>query len=101
MPNTFHRRESRTQTPEDAKMQVKSGEVWGKEARWSSVLSVKAYTGQLVGRGIQFTTAIPPHPNQSPFEAHWYYPNTPGTMLRTKDGRDYAAISAVVVNHQA
>lgn len=81
-------------------MQVASGEIWGKEARWSSILSVKAYVGQLVGRGIQFTTAIAPHPNQSPLEARWYYPDTPGVMLRNKDGQDYAAITAVVANHQ-
>lgn len=96
----FHRRECRTQTPEDAKAQVESGEVWGKEARWSSILSVKAYVGQLVGRGIQFTTDIAPHPNQSPFEARWYYPDTPGVMRRTKGGRDYAAITAIIANHQ-
>jgi hypothetical protein len=56
--------------------------------------------GQLAGRGIQFTTPIAPHPNQSPFEAHWYYGHTAGVMLRTKDGQDYAAITATVVNHQ-
>jgi hypothetical protein len=81
-------------------MQVQSGEVWGKEARYSSILSVKAYVGVLNGRGIQFTTEILPHPNQSPFEAHWYYPNTPGVMLRSKGGQDYAAITASVINLQ-
>jgi hypothetical protein len=100
LPSTFHRRESPTQTSEDAKAQVESGEVWGKEAKWSSILSVKAYVGALAGRGIQFTTTVSPHPNQSPFEARWYYPNTPGVMLRSKEGQDYAAISAAITNLQ-
>jgi len=100
LADIFHRRESPTQTPQDAVLQVQSGEVWGKEARWSSLLSVKAYVGLLSGRGIQFTTDIAPHPNQSPFEARWYYPNTPGVMLRTKGGQDYACITAKVTNYQ-
>lgn len=87
LPVTFYRRECRTQTSQDAKLQVRSGEIWGKEARYSSILSVKAYVGTLNGRGIEFTTKIPPHPNQSPLEAHWYYPNTPGVMLRSKEVR--------------
>jgi hypothetical protein len=81
-------------------MQIRSGEIWGKAARGSSILSVKAYVGVLRGRGIQFTTTISPHPNQSPLEAHWYYPNTPGVMLRSKGGQDYAAITATIVNLQ-
>lgn len=81
-------------------MQVQSGEIWGKEARGSSLLSVKAYVGTLKGRGIQFTTDIAPHPNQSPFEARWYYPLTPGVTKRTKNGQDYACITAAVTNHQ-
>jgi hypothetical protein len=100
VPQTFHRRESPTQTPEDALMQVQSGEIWGKEARWSSLLSVKAYVGMLEDRGIQFTTEILPHPDQSPLEARWYYPNTPGVMLRTKNAQDYACITAKIVNCQ-
>jgi hypothetical protein len=100
LPEKFFRRESPTQTPEDAKIQVQTGEIWGKEARGSAILSVKAYVGILSGRGIQFTTETPPHPNQSPLEARWYYPDTLGVMLRQKDGQDYAAISALIENLQ-
>jgi hypothetical protein len=74
--------------------------VWGKEARGSALLSVKAYIGVLNGRGIQFTTDILPHPNQSPFEARWYYPITPGVLQRSKNGQEYACIIATITNNQ-
>jgi hypothetical protein len=79
---------------------VQTGEIWGKEARGSSILSVKAYVGILAGRGIQFTTEIRPHPNQSPLEARWYYPDTPGVLCRRKGDQDYAAIPAAIENLQ-
>ena len=39
----FHRKETSTQTPAIALLQVASGEVWGREARWSSLLAVRVY----------------------------------------------------------
>jgi hypothetical protein len=96
----YHRRESPTQTAADAIRQVESGEIWGREARGSSILSVKAYVGTLKGRGIQFQTDISPHPNQSPLEARWYHPNTPGVMVRSNESGSFAAITASVLNLQ-
>ena len=104
MPKTYNRRESPTQTREDAILQVQSMEIWGREARGSSILSVKAYRGSLPAqeRGVEFETEVlPERGSGTPYEARWYYPQTPGTMLRSRDNIDYAAILVVkVINRQ-
>jgi hypothetical protein len=101
----FSRRESPTQTKEDALLQVKSGEVWGRAARGGDILSVKAYRRKLAAdeRGIEFTTSVAPHRGSgSPNDAFWYYPNTPGVLLRRRalDNEEFAAIPANVINLQ-
>jgi hypothetical protein len=100
---TFHRLESPTQTREDALRQVQSSEVWGRPARGSAIPSVRAYRKNIpvARRGIEFTTLIEPHPGSgSPYEARWYYPHTPGVLLRTRNYEDFAAIPADVTNLQ-
>ena len=98
----FHRLESPTQTRADAREQVRSGEIWGRAARGSHLLAVKAYPGLLptTERGIQFTTAVDPYPGGSPFEAHWYHGVCPGVLLRHRAGDDFACIPAAVTNRQ-
>jgi hypothetical protein len=100
----FHRLESPTQTSADAVRQVKSGEIWGRPARWSNIPSVKAYRQRIPPgeRGVEFTTPVAPHPGSgSPYEARWYYPHTPGVLLKQDaNNDDYAVIPADVVNHQ-
>jgi len=89
----FHRAESPTQTKADARSQELSREIWGQPARGSNFPSVKAYPGLLPNiRGVEFTTAIEPHPNSAPHEAKWYWQWTPGVTLRQKNGKDYACI---------
>lgn len=103
MPGPFHRLESPTQTAAIAVLQVNSGEIWGQSARGSDIPSVKAYRKALPSgeRGIEFTTVVAPQVGSgTPYEAHWYYPNTPGVQHKTKDSQDYAVITAAVVNHQ-
>lgn len=52
-------------------------------------------------RGIEFTTSVEPHRGSgSPYEARWYYPDTPGVLLRTMNNEDFAAIPADVINMQ-
>jgi hypothetical protein len=102
---SYFRRESPTQTKEDAIRQVKTGEIWGRPSRIGGAFPcVKAYRGSLPGgqRGIDFATPVAPDPDSSsPFEARWYYPKTPGVMQRTNtEGEEFAAIPAKVVNHQ-
>src|SRR5437588_1128825 len=105
----FHRLESPTQTKEDAVQQVQSGEIWGRPGRGSDILAVKAYRGPLphVERGVQFTTSVKPQTGSgSPLEARWYYPDTPGVLLRakqneqTRDNEEFSAIPAHVTNLQ-
>lgn len=100
----FHRVESPSQTVEDARLQARSGEVWGTPARPSGLFPcVKAYPGELaiLRRGIEFTTPVQPDLQSStPIEFRWYYPQTPGVELRSEDGTDYACIRADVENRQ-
>jgi hypothetical protein len=99
----FHRLESPTQTSEDALRQVKSKEIWGRAAWGSDILSVRAYRKSIPAgrRGVQFTTPLEPHPGSgSPYEARWYYPHTPGVLLRTRNNENFVAIPADVTNLQ-
>jgi hypothetical protein len=92
----FHRLESPTQTRSDAVKQVASGEIWGRPARGSDIPSVKAYRNALPAgqRGVEFTTAVLPQKGSgTPYEARWYYPNTPG-VLRRQDKFNQAYTSA-------
>jgi hypothetical protein len=103
MSGSFHRLESPTQTIQDAIFQVSSNEIWGKAARGSGIPSVKAYRNAIpVGqRGVEFTTPIVPHRGSgSPYEARWYYPDTPDVVQKTQNFVDYAVIRATVRNYQ-
>jgi hypothetical protein len=103
MPGPFHRLETSTQTKQDAVLQVNSGEIWGKPARWSNIPSVKAYRNSIPAgqRGIEFDTPIAPQKGSgSPYEAKWYYPHTQGVIQKTQNSVDYAVISATVRNYQ-
>ena len=99
----FHRVETpRFQTPEVALLQEKSGEIWGRTAKWSHTPSVKAYTGLLLNRrGIEFTTETEPQFDRgSPYEVRWFLNDTPGVLLRCKDGEDFACVVANIDNRQ-
>ena len=96
----FHRLESPTQTPADAKLQDSSKEIWGKPASntaQSNLPCVKAYRGILPSgqRGVEFETPIVPQRGSgTPFEARWYLNFTNGVLQRTDAaGTVYAAIS--------
>ena len=104
MPGPFHRLETSTQTPADAQLQIKSGEIWGKEARGSNLPCVKAYRNQLPAteKGVEFTTPLPPQRGSgSPIEARWYYGFTPGVVLKQDSNNvDYAVIPAKITKCQ-
>ncbi len=98
----FHRRESPTQTSNDAQNQEMSGEVWGRPARGSALPSVKAYRGPLPSgeRGIEFYTDVAPDPlSSTPYEVRWYA-TTPGVDLRPGNPHDYAVVIAAITNCQ-
>jgi RHS repeat-associated protein len=81
----FHRLESPTQTPADAKAIESSGELWGYPARGSDIPSVKAYNGPLPegARGIEFTTPVTPTTTTrgTPGSPAQWYPGTPGVKV--------------------
>ena len=89
----FHRKESTTQTVHVASLQEATLEVWGKEPRGSSTLTVQAYKRKLPAseRGIEFETHVPPNPDGHPHYASWSG-NRPGLLSRKDSGQDYAAI---------
>jgi hypothetical protein len=64
--------------------------------------TVQAYPGKLFtnARGIEFSTSIAPHPNGSPLEVRWYLNHTAGVLKRTKDGLEFACVTAAVTNKQ-
>src|SRR5947209_8881259 len=98
----FSRRETHIQTASLALEQVKSCEIWGRVSRFGSNPCVKAYAGALATgrRGIEFTTSVRPEPDQGPLHVNWYHPNTPGVVLKHKDGEEFACIDANVTNKQ-
>jgi hypothetical protein len=90
----YHRKQSRTQTPDVARMQEESGEIWGTYNRdamggRSSHASVDAYHGPLPSgqRGIEFGTDVPPDHYSPPHLARWTGPRDGVTI----EG-DYAKI---------
>lgn len=105
----YHRLESlpAAQTPDVARMQQASGEIWGKAANTSTIPSVKAYRGPLPAtkRGIEFTTSVPPTAGGTPYEADWYpclpgiIPCSQGVGTKTVAGIDYAFIIVQVMKN--
>jgi hypothetical protein len=97
----YHRRESPTQTPEVARLQEASGQIWGTCNRdhmggRSPFPSVDAFVGPLVDpqRGIEFVTDVPPDRETPPRLARWTGPR-PGVRVEG----DYAKIRAVVTRN--
>src|SRR5947209_1015424 len=92
----YHRLESPTQTPETARQQEQSGEIWGRAPQQSSIPAVQAYVGPLpVGaRGIEFYTDTPHDAGCPPRVAYWRGPR-PG--VRVEGG--FAKIEVVVTRN--
>jgi hypothetical protein len=78
----YYRLESPSQTPEIARVQEATGEIWGKAPRGSTIPAVQAYTGPLPegARGIEFTAEVEPDPLSPPGQAYWRGPR-PGVIV--------------------
>jgi hypothetical protein len=68
----FHRLESPTQTPDVARLQQRSGEIWGRTPKGGLEPTVQAYRGPLPegARGIEFFTDVVPNSPCGPI-ARW------------------------------
>ena len=90
---TYHRNEAPFQTAADAKLQVASGEIWGRTPRDGLGPTVQAYREDAIrqDRRLEFSTDIKPG-SESPFEAWWYLGLTPGVERREKSGEEFACI---------
>jgi hypothetical protein len=94
----FHRLESPTQTPEDARLQVESQEIWGRTPRFGLGPTVQAILGPLPDgtRGIEFYTPISPDSGEYPVHICWSREGR-GTKDEVLVEGDYAKIPCVVV----
>jgi hypothetical protein len=92
----YHRLESPTQKPADARKQEMSGELWGQAAPSGLQPKVKAYQGGLPDgkRGLEFTTDTPPDPGCPPGQAFWSGPRD-GVEVSA----EYAKIRIIVVKN--
>lgn len=100
-PPTYHRKgNQRTQTDDDARKILESGELWGKPPynNPNGNPAVQAFEGPLPdGRwGIEFTAEVPPDATSQPGLPEWRGAR-PGVRVETEtDGQDYAKIDVVV-----
>jgi hypothetical protein len=98
----YYRKESSSQTPDVARMQKESGEIWGGPTRNfmpSHIPKVKAYWGELEQqspgkkcKGIEFVTAVEPDRGCRP-EGVVYW-SGPREGVRVED--DYAKIAVTI-----
>jgi hypothetical protein len=98
----YHRLESPTQTPQDAKKQVESGEIWGKENNTagggeSPFKSVDAHRGPLPdgARGVEFTTPAL-ESGGHPTKARWIE-GSPG--VTPVSNPDYVKIPVIITKN--
>ena len=92
----YHRRESPTQTPDDAARQEASGELWGQPPLGSHIPKVKAYPGPLPAgaQGIEFVTDVPPDAGSYRGRPEWSGPR-PGVVVQG----GYAKIRVIVTRN--
>jgi hypothetical protein len=92
----YYRLESPTQTPDIARQQKQSGEIWGRSPQQSTIAAVQAYIGPLPAgaRGIEFYTDTPRDPMCPPRVAYW---RGPRKGVRVEDG--FAKIAVVVTKN--
>lgn len=100
-PQVYHRKQSPTQTPETARLQEESGEIWGTYNRdlgggRTVFPSVDAFVGPLAAgeAGIEFITDVPPDPHTRPKFARWTGPRE-GVRIEG----DWAKIRVVVIRN--
>jgi hypothetical protein len=81
----FRRANDRTQTTEDVRRIVRSGELWGRPARGSDIASAKAYVGP-IPRGVSgFEFYATDEPNR-PYGPIAYWMPTAHDRVRSEDG---------------
>jgi hypothetical protein len=96
IPRLYYRLESPTQTPEIARQQELSGEIWGRPPQQSTIPAVQAYVGPLPSgaRGVEFHTDTPQDPMCPPRVAYW---RGPRKGVRVEDS--FAKITVVVTKN--
>nr|WP_206279843.1 RHS repeat-associated core domain-containing protein [Streptomyces luteoverticillatus] len=98
----FHRRGSRTQTPEVTQQVIESGQLWGREARWGGEPMVQAHRGPIPsgakpGSFEFYTTVEPKALRNTPGDyAAWELGKEPGVQHIQSNGEDFASIPVFV-----
>ena len=93
----YHRVETRTQTPEDALLIERTGQLRGRAPRWSDLPAAQAYEGPLPegARGIEFRTRIRPDAGGVPGYPRWSH----GTDGVIRVDEDFAGIPVEVLRN--
>ncbi|WP_244888271.1 RHS repeat domain-containing protein [Streptomyces scopuliridis] len=98
----FHRLSSPTQTADDARAIVESGELWGVTPRWGGNATAQAHRGPIPTNAkpgsLEFYTTVKPKPQGStpPGYASWEADVEADVRSFTKDGDDWASIPIII-----
>ncbi|MFJ9210479.1 hypothetical protein [Streptomyces sp. NPDC102264] len=98
----FHRLSSPTQTADDARAIVESGELWGLTPKWGGNATAQAHRGPIPTNAkpgsLEFYTTVKPKPQGStpPGYASWEADVEAGVRSFTKDGDDWASIPIII-----
>jgi RHS repeat-associated protein len=95
----YHRRQSPTQTPEHARLQQESGELWGKAPRYGRTPAVQAFRGPLPAgvAGIEFATPV--RPDSDGGALVYWSSGRPDVETFELNGEEYAKIPIVVTKN--
>ena len=95
----YHRRQSPTQTPEHARLQQESGELWGKAPRYGRTPAVQAFRGPLPAGvpGIEFATPV--RPDSDGGALVYWSSGRPDVETFELNGEEYAKIPIVVTKN--
>ncbi|MFJ5115747.1 hypothetical protein ACIQAD_34420 [Streptomyces sp. NPDC088551] len=98
----FHRLSSPTQTADDARAIVESGELWGLTPKWGGNATAQAHRGPIPTNAkpgsLEFYTTVKPKPqgNTPPGYASWGADVEAGVRSFIKDGDDWASIPIII-----
>ncbi len=93
----YHRKgNDTTQTDEDARRILASGELWGTRGRYSATPAVRAYRGPLLQAswGIEFTTEVSPDRHGIPNQPTWSGPR-PGVVVQGETARIKVTVTRI------
>lgn len=96
----FHRLASPTQTVENSRTIVESGELWGRTPRWGGNATAQAHVGPIPNEAkpgsLEFYTTVAPKARNRPGYASWEAGIEAGVKEFEKGGDEWASIPIIV-----